>query len=431
MRLFATATLRQLLRRRGLAAIGAPLGFDSGGMATFLRRLLSAPEGLDAGGCPEPLVAFLKEKCLAVAANHSLPRPGLPFAFVEAINFELTYGCNLACSHCLQAALRPGGRIPWIDASAVTQTLEDAAWLGLVRGGINLTGGEAYLPGSPVLELIDNAARAGIRVRSNTNAWWGGRSRFTVGDECFDSDATFVSHLRSIGLTRLVVSLDRRYEQYPDLLDRVVRVAALCEAVGQTYEVVATDAPEPLVTKALHELAQLIGGQPRFLWLTPMDTVDIGAAAGSADNSLQTDRLAALTTQSPCARKGFFRPYYLHVNPGGGVRSCLYAPGIAPLGNIKRERLPEILNRADGNPVLQLYASGRLDDFVNALIEPWGHLYRDVTHACGASALIARVAIAVAGERERLGRDITTEELTSVHRTIATEWNLLATGAGG
>jgi hypothetical protein len=65
------------------------------------------------------------------------------------------------------------------------------------------------------------------------------------------------------------------------------------------------------------------------------------------------------------------------------------------LGDLTKDRVPEILNRADANPVIRLFADGHLDEFVEERITPWKHLYREVRHPCSASALIARVASAL------------------------------------
>lgn len=419
-----TATLKHLAQQHRLHDRDLVPGESRSAVASFLRQILSTREGIAASSCPPGWLLALEERFVVVRSARAFPSPGLPFAFVEAVNFELTYGCNLACKHCLQDGLRPSGRIPWIDLGVVAQALEDASWLGLARTGVNFTGGEVYLPSSPILELIQLASDFGINVRSNTNAWWGGRTGFTVGTTRFGTDAELVSRLHTSGLSILAMSLDDRYEQYPELLDRVVSVAASCEEIGQAWEVVATDPSPGLAERALSKVVSRIGGQPKHLSLTPMDTVDIGAAAESQDSALQAERLAELTTMSPCRGKGFHRPEFLHVNPTGGIRSCLYAPGADVLGNLSAERFPEILNRADQNPVVRLFSQGTAGEFVRSYISPWKHLYRDLQHPCAASALIARVAGALPTERQRVGRDLSESEMERLHRGIAASWSV-------
>jgi sulfatase maturation enzyme AslB (radical SAM superfamily) len=210
-RVFPTPTLRHLTRQHRLEDRDLVPGEPRRSVSDFLRTLLASPDGIDPSCCPHGWLPHLETRFLTVASDERLPRPSLPFAFVDAVNFELTYGCNLACHHCLQDGLRPSGRVPWADAGMVAQALDDASWLGLARAGVNFTGGEVYLPGSPILELIELASRVGIDVRSNTNAWWGGRAHFTVGAKRFKTDSALVNHLRDIGLKVLVMSMDNRY----------------------------------------------------------------------------------------------------------------------------------------------------------------------------------------------------------------------------
>lgn len=434
-RIYATPTLRHLERQQRLLVKDLVQNEAADRVADFLRSLLSCPEGIEPEACPQGWLSPLTHQFLVVMSEVPIPRPTHHFAAVTGINFELTYGCNLACSHCLQDGLRPVGKMDWINAELVSQALEDASWLGLMKTGVNFTGGEVYFPGSPILDLISQAAQRALRVRCNTNAWWGGRARFTVGKTSFSSDADLVRTLRDIGLTTLAMSLDNRYEQYPELLDRVLSVAALCEQAGLSYEFVSIDAPQELTQSALVQLTRRTGrdlehrsdrsrSRPRSPDLP--DTVDIGAAAGLGEVTLESAHLAALTATSPCQRKGFYRPYYLHVNPDGGVRSCLFAPGSGFLGHLTRERLPEILNQADTNPVVRLFADGFMDDFVANNITKWRHLYRNVEHPCAVSALVARVCERLAREAEKVGRELTADEKDSIHRTIAREWNLTA-----
>jgi len=286
---------------------------------------------------------------------------------------------------------------------------------------VNFTGGEIYVPGSPILELISSTAKRGISIRSNTNAWWGNRQGFTIGSRRFESDHDLIEELKHLGLSRLVLSLDQRYEQYPDLLDRVLRVASLCERTSLKYEFVATDASPDLSEKAHQSLVRILGHNPEHLLLTPMKTVDIGAAAQPSEDLLESSSLPALTRQSPCERKGFFQPYYLHVNADGGFRSCLYAPGAGVLGNILEDSLMTILNRFDKNPVVQLYGQQSLEEFVVQSIKPWEHEYRPVEHPCAASALIAKVASRVSQKQSELSRSLTTEEMQDIHQSIGSE----------
>ena len=184
----------------------------------------------------------LQEAGLAVEQSER-PAVELPFEFVQALNFELTYGCNLACTHCLQDALRPPKRnFPWADLASVERALREAKMLGLATDGVNFTGGEILVQDSPILTLVRLAASLDIHVRLNTNATWGKGEGIRIGTEYFARDIDVVRAFKEAGTKMMALSLDDRYSTYPGLLDKVIAVAAACEEVGLTYQVVMTDA---------------------------------------------------------------------------------------------------------------------------------------------------------------------------------------------
>ncbi|HVU05514.1 MAG TPA: radical SAM protein [Polyangiaceae bacterium] len=432
MRLYATPTLRHLRLKQRLLARDLVPGESRERVAGFLQRLLERPDGISPAAVPCEWRAALEREFLMVGSAAPVPPVTHHFSAVVAVNFELTYGCNLACNHCLQSGLRPSRGARWLSGAVVSGALKDAEWLGMTSSGVNFTGGEVFARGSPVLEVIA-MARGAPSVRCNTNAWWGGRRRFAVGTTVLASDAELIERLRALGLTTLALSVDGRYEKYPGLRERVLRVATLCEDAGLSYEIVATDCPPSELRKTLAELRGRIGREPN--WLVERrrgrakepgtrDAVDIGAAAGPADVPLDADAVALRSSQSPCRERGFHRPYYLHVNPDGGVRSCLLSPGAAPLGHLAKARLPQILNDADENPVVRLFATGGVAQFAAEHIERFRHLYRNVEHPCAAAALVARVAELVGRRCAEVGRDLTDRELETIHRTIAGEWGI-------
>jgi hypothetical protein len=414
--LYATASLCHLTQRRRLAWLARQLPQTGADHERLLRRLASRCEGL-----PLEAVGVANAQLLIRGhwATHTAPpavAAALPFVFVEAINLELSYSCNLACSHCLHEPLRPKGSATWLDAATVRPLLEQAQALQLLRRGLNLTGGEIVASASPVLELLALAQALEIPTRMNTNAWWGLQQQIRVGDHCFADDAALVRALQHHGLGRLALSLDDRYRHYPQLLKRVIRVASLCEAAGLAHEFVTTDADPSLVQQIEQRFVQAL--------FTPMQRVDIGAAQPVGQRPLRSGSLAALAGLSECQTAGFFRPKLLHVAPDGGLRSCLYAPGGGWLGNLHQQSLIEILNAAAANPVLQLFAGGGLEAFVVEHLAPWRHLYRGIDHGCTAAALIARLAERLDHHQQTLGRPVLPKELEPIHRQLAAEMGL-------
>lgn len=425
-RLFATPVLWHLRQRHLLNDYLRAHDLDPFVEGPDLHRLLAIADGWAANAIDPDWRARL-EGLELISAEPPPPRQALfPFAFVQALNIELTYSCNLACSHCLQDGLRPIGPPAWPSLEALVRVLEQGKLLGLMRTGVNITGGEIFLAGSPVLELLAAAGERSIPTRANTNAWWGRRGPISIGEQEFADDRAVVLALQERQLGRLALSLDRRYEQYPDLLDRLIRVASLCEQAGQDYEVVATDPDRALALLATEKLQIALGHPPRHLLLTPMETVDVGAAAvdGHHGRWLEPDGIGDLIHSAPCATRGFYRPYYLHIAPDGGLRSCLYAPAAGWLGSVRGQPLAALLNAAARNPVVQLFASGGFESFVERVITPWRHLYVNPHHGCAASALVARIAGEVQRMESAAGGPVEEGQLEQLHRRIAAEYRL-------
>jgi len=212
----------------------------------------------------------------------------------------------------------PTGGVALPEVDAVIRAIHDVKWLGLATL-INFTGGEIFTPHSPILELLAVAKEVDILTRANTNGWWGGQSKIKIGNRVFPKDEDVVQALVDRKLMRLALSLDNRYEQYPKLLDRVVRVASLCEAAKLPYEVVATQ-PSPQITwLALQKLIGVIGSEPYYVRVSPMETVDVGAAALQNKAGLDVSQIVELVYSAPCGTKGFHRPAILHIAPDGGV----------------------------------------------------------------------------------------------------------------
>jgi hypothetical protein len=110
----ATATLRHLSRRRLLDNAIGLAGLDSQVANPLFRRLVSSVKGISTLELDQNLVSALFTHHLVQPCLPDTRPTGLPFAFVEAINFELTYGCNPGLLNCLQDALRPKGKFNWI-----------------------------------------------------------------------------------------------------------------------------------------------------------------------------------------------------------------------------------------------------------------------------------------------------------------------------
>jgi len=423
MRIFSTASLRHLAQQKRLKQVEDLL--PDAISKKCLKRLAVMKTGIEANEIPGSITESLVSHGLAQKEKLSEAEARLPFLFVKGINIELTYSCNLACSHCLQQPLRPSGTASWFSTELAEKVLQDAKWLGFFRQGLNVTGGETFLAGSPVLEVLAISHAMGIPTRANTNAWWGEQSQIQIGTQRFSNDSDVVEALTMRGLQRLALSLDNRYKQYPQLLSRLVRVASLCEQIGQDYELVATDPAKDISGKFLAQLFVANGSRkPHHLRVTPMTMVDVGVASPREAKISNSKKLSVLARTSDCKGEGFHRPHYLHINPNGGVRSCTYAPGSGWHGNIKEQSLIEILNTAARNPVFCLFEQGNLEHFIEKYFEPWQYHYREIQHGCAASALIARLMEHVTKAMKVDKPHPSDEEMNAIHVQLSREMGM-------
>ena len=301
--IFPTPVLRHMVQRRRLDRLCSELPSALHWNHQQLKVLAhaKAPQAWQ----PDAAQALIAAGFAVSAAGQS-QQVALPFVFVTAVNLELTYGCNLACTHCLQGAMRPkGSDVRWLKLDLIRTLLHDAEWLGLLGLGLNLTGGEVFAPQSPLLDVLAEAQQRGIQTRVNTNAWWGHGRQVQIGGQLFERDVDVINTLQALGLGRLALSLDNRYVQYPDLLEKVVRVARLCEQHDQPYEFVVTSPAQAVWNQVVAALQDAIGGSPQLLTITPMDEVDLGAAASRSTTPVDAHQLPGLIQASPCGGKVF------------------------------------------------------------------------------------------------------------------------------
>ena len=100
--------------------------------------------------------------------------------FISAVNFELTYKCNLACAHCLQLAM-PKTEKDQLPEEKIFETVKIAKILGLLKlGGVNFTGGEILDRREDLFDILKAVKRIGVKFRLNTNSWWARKKDFTI-----------------------------------------------------------------------------------------------------------------------------------------------------------------------------------------------------------------------------------------------------------
>lgn len=341
-------------------------------------------------------------------------RPSL--LFVKAVNFEITYQCNMSCPHCIQHGLRQQGNVAWIDTEKAIQALQDSKSLGFTSSGVNFTGGEPFLPDSNLFELVTAARSLDLSVRVNTNGWWGGKQNIRVGSLEFASYLHVVGWLKNMDISALALSLDRRYDENPALWDSVISVIRECECQGLQYQIIFTGSTPEDRYYAWDRLTREKTIQLDHMIPATMEMVDLGAASTVQDICINSEYF--------CGGKGFYRPQFLHISPTGGVRTCLYAPGSQWLGNIHEQTLCEIADAFAGNPVVHLFCDDRrmLESVAELLYSVEG--YQLPRHPCGLSMIVARTVDERFQLEKRLGRIPSEKEFSQVFAHIAKDYQL-------
>ena len=449
MKSFASTAILSLLIQKGLLSSRLEwLGLKEAPIAFFLTKLQRETIlPLQTSPINFPIDPLIKHGLLYVQDSNKIPtleakklirKNLLSLAFVRAVNFELTYQCNMVCPHCLQINLRSLQDKGAIDLPLIFEIIEQIWFTGLIEGhnnprtAINFTGGEVLFSYSGIFELIKYAHTLNLNVRLNTNSWWGNKQNFTVDGYRFTSPQELVRSLKDCGLTVLALSYDRRFDEEPEALNCLAGSMFACGQGKLPYEVICTGRNELQKEQLLSQLRHKFNIKlpAPFPWIS-MEEVDIGNAAEHAlcidEKDIQTDLIHLVARGSNCNHKGFYLPSFLHINPYGGVRSCLYASGLSNMGDITNSNLYEIINRFPSDPVSKAFKENTLKTFAERLFIPFAKLYRSFNHPCTACAVISRLIEETS--KDRKAGEILEVDLEKINLKIAREMNL-AKGIG-
>ncbi|NQU16985.1 MAG: radical SAM protein [Candidatus Saganbacteria bacterium] len=330
---------------------------------------------------------------------------------VEALNFELTYKCNLSCRHCLQGSGEKRDMKPQLGTKAITSIIDQANSAGLIKKGINFTGGEPLLFRPDIFQLISHVRDSGKFTRLNTNGSW-------------DRNPTdLVRELKKSGLTMLAISLDGLEQTHdknrgkPGLFRRVMDIIESCQREALMVRVIATGVKED-EKQALIDLISNAGiyvdpdintngvNGTSYSGLGFKEEVDIGRSAKKLPRlppEITWDDSLLHQQSLLCKGLGFVSPSFLHIAPDGGVRGCNFAPGLENLGNLANESLETIFERFPNDPVTKTFIdhiyreTGAITLAAKRLFRP--KAYRQFSHPCTALAVLAKL---IQGEKKDL-----------------------------
>lgn len=266
-----------------------------------------------------------------------MPAEADSIPFLSDIGLMMTYRCQVMCPHCVvQAGPHRKECVRVEDASAWISQL--AAYReGWVRV-LALTGGEPFYDLGLLRKVAECARGAGLVVTAVTNAFWA---------SSFERAVQVLEELEAI--SNIAFSTDV-YHQVSIPLDNVKNGVAAATRCRKPYVIsVCTenrrDEGYLEIMQKLHEL-------------TDDDHLRTAIAlpAGRAMHELGTSKYdwsdapprSACTSSSPI------------IFPDGRVVACigpviaLDSPHPLLLGNLRRESMAEILDRAEANPILHM-----------------------------------------------------------------------------
>ena len=318
-------------------------------------------------------------------------RPSL--AFVFAVNLELSYDCNLDCNHCLQKSIRPEMAGIVMNSEKAIRILEGAWFAGLLKKGVNITGGETISKESSLIRIVEWLGSHKILFRLNTSGWWGGSENIQIGSKNFSNAGELLLWLKRNGIYSLALSFDNRLDKYPGLEESLAKIAVFCRDNDIRFEFLATGITHERLKQFYSRLSSRWNISLNMQDIpSSFDPVDIGGAVRS-NQKLQSSFLVDRIHRSGCSGQCFYRPGILHISPDGGVRGCMYSPGAMDFGNAITESLPDLINRFHQRAVVRLFSEDRLVDFIEDEIKPYEEIYRDIHHPCAATVLVGRIAV--------------------------------------
>jgi MoaA/NifB/PqqE/SkfB family radical SAM enzyme len=349
--------------------------------------------------------------------------------FVQAVSFELTYQCDMECPHCLQRNIRQDRTSNEMDAAQVHEAIYEAWISGLPGLGINLTGGEALGKYDGIFDLIRYAHSLGLLVRLNSNSWWGQMKDFKIDNQHFSTASDLVGYLKECGLTELAFSFDERFDYNREAFGRLAGSVKACDKNSFLYEIVCTGRTPQQIEGLLSDLRLALN--TNFSNLFRILNMSMTYMGGAADRNAGVGgferELNALAEQVECQLRGFYRPYFLHIDPFGGVRTCLYAPGLSNLGDISRSNFFQIINHFPSDPVSSAFKKNIIDTLCEQLFIPFLHLYKRIGDPCTACVLLARLIEGASDFEIKYGRKAEEKEIREINLRIAQEMNLADT----
>jgi MoaA/NifB/PqqE/SkfB family radical SAM enzyme len=252
----------------------------------------------------------------------------------------LGYRCNAKCRCCLWGDAHNQG--PSLDVEQACSWIDQACALADLKL-IGFSGGESFLYAREITALATYARQKyGLAAAASTNSYWAHSQKRAVEK---------LRPLYDAGLRQLLLSVDDFHQEFIPL-DRVGNALRAAKQLGIQCTL------QSIVTKSSRKisdfLAELNVQEGEGVQATEVFCTRIGWAATKVPDSEFPAQDNALS--SYCS---MLQP--LVIGPDGAVYLCCGAAFATPalnLGNLTREPLKDILERAEWNPILNALSLG-------------------------------------------------------------------------
>lgn len=256
--------------------------------------------------------------------------------YLSNIGFMLTYKCTIACPHCVVEAgphrkteMNLDNSLAWIEQASKYRD-------GHIKG-IALTGGEPFYNLSNLAQISAYCRTLGLIVSVVTNAFWA------------SSRNAALSVLAKLPAIQMISVSTDVYHQKSIPFDFIKNAIWAAKKLGRLYNIaVCTDNEENNEYKKIIEDLKQIGEDSNI-------RVSITFPVGRAQK--QVHHFDYCTSPEPTVSACSMASSPV-VFPDGKVVACIGPPLTLPpihplfLGNLQNERLSEILDRAELNPIL-------------------------------------------------------------------------------
>lgn len=256
--------------------------------------------------------------------------------FLSNIGLMLTYKCTVACPHCIVKA----GPSRTEEMSA-----EDAfRWIDQIKlfrdgfiSSISLTGGEPFYNTDLTLKIADYANKQGLIVSVVSNAYWA-----TTKERALK----MLESCKSIQM--ISISTDIPHQKFISF-DHVKNAIWAAKKTGKLYNIaVATESEDdPEYLKLMDDILEITDRE----YINTAIILPVGRAETESGHK---HLMVTEPPESACSMASF--PI---IFPNGNVIACIGPPITLPehnplfLGNLRKESLNEILDKAENNFILQ------------------------------------------------------------------------------